>query len=196
MSNCIIYLIGFSGSGKFTIAKELCKAIYAVQVSNTVFNDLIFNFVNLQNSIVPDDVWEQIFEVRKNVVRVLEKYYIKSKHYIFTNELLEGDTYDQRVYNLAVNLSKKINTQIFPVVLHCSHDELIKRIKLKSARNKNRNLVTDPNFTIKRIQEKKLLIPKDAFEIDNSTLSVKETVSKIIEEVKNRKLTVAFIDKA
>lgn len=95
MGKTLIYLIGFPGSGKFTIAKELCKIIDAVIASNNLFNNIIFDIVKLQDAEVPDELWEKIFAVRKNVLAILEKHYIKSKHYIFTNELIEGDPYDR-----------------------------------------------------------------------------------------------------
>ncbi|WP_246168495.1 AAA family ATPase [Wolbachia endosymbiont of Ctenocephalides felis wCfeT] len=36
MSKALIYLIGFPGSGKSTTARELCKSIDAVVVSNNL----------------------------------------------------------------------------------------------------------------------------------------------------------------
>ncbi|MDD9336811.1 MAG: hypothetical protein PV345_05955 [Wolbachia sp.] len=79
MNNIPIYLIGFPGGDKFTIAKELCKIINATVSSN--------------------NLWKKIFEVRQHALEILSKYYIKSKHYIFTNELIEDDSYDYNTYN-------------------------------------------------------------------------------------------------
>lgn len=41
------------------------------------------------------------------MLAILEQYYIKSKHYIFINELIDGNPHDQKLYNSVVNLSKK-----------------------------------------------------------------------------------------
>ncbi len=185
MGKTLIYLIGFPGSGKFTTAKELCKIIGAVIVSNNLFNNIIFDIVKLQNAEVPDDLWEKIFAVRKNVLAILEKHYVKSKHYIFTNELIEGDPYDQRLYNSVVNLSKKMDMEIFSVVLHCNNEKLVRRVQSEERYQENK--ITDPDFAIKKIEGKRLFIPEGSLEIDNSNLSAKEVAKKIVEEMKKEK---------
>lgn len=150
MGKTLIYLIGFPGSGKSTTAKELCKIIDAVIVSNNLFNNIIFDIVKLQNAEVPDDLWEKIFAVRENILAILEKYYVKLKHYIFTNELIEGDPYDQKIYNSVINLSKKMGVKIFPVVLHCNNEELVKRVQSEERYQENK--ITDSDFAMKRIE--------------------------------------------
>lgn len=185
MGKTLIYLIGFPGSGKFTTAKELCKIIDGVIVSNNLFNNIIFDIVKLQNAEVPDDLWEKIFAVRENMLAILEKHYIKSKHYIFTNELIEGDSYDQRLYNSVVNLSKKMDMEILPVVLHCNNKELVKRVQSEERYQENK--ITDSDFAMKKIEGKRLFIPEGTLEIGNSNLSAKEVVEEMKEE-KNGKL--------
>lgn len=185
MGKTLIYLIGFPGSGKFTTAKELCKIIDAVIVSNNLFNNIIFDIVKLQNAEVPDELWEKIFAVRENVLAILEKHYIKSKHYIFTNELIEGDPYDQRIYNSVVNLSKKMDMEILPVVLHCNNEELVRRVQSEERYQENK--ITDSDFAMKRIEGKRLFIPEGTLEIGNSNLSAKEVAKKIVEEMKEEK---------
>ncbi|WP_265025953.1 ATP-binding protein [Wolbachia endosymbiont (group A) of Bibio marci] len=185
MGKTLIYLIGFPGSGKSTTAKELCKIIDAVIVSNNLFNNIIFDIVKLQNAEVPDDLWEKIFAVRENILAILEKYYVKSKHYIFTNELIEGDPYDQKIYNSVINLSKKMGVKIFPVVLHCNNEELVKRVQSEERYQENK--ITDSDFAMKRIEGKRLFIPEGTLEIGNSNLSAKEAAKKIIEEMKEEK---------
>ncbi|WP_341812839.1 MULTISPECIES: AAA family ATPase [unclassified Wolbachia] len=185
MGKTLIYLIGFPGSGKSTTAKELCKIIDAVIVSNNLFNNIIFDIVKLQNAEVPDDLWEKIFAVRENILAILEKYYVKLKHYIFTNELIEGDPYDQKIYNSVINLSKKMGVKIFPVVLHCNNEELVKRVQSEERYQENK--ITDSDFAMKRIEGKRLFIPEGTLEIGNSNLSAKEVAKKIIEEMKEER---------
>lgn len=185
MGKTLIYLIGFPGSGKFTTAKELCKIIDAVIVSNNLFNSIIFDIVKLRNAEVTGDLWEKIFAVRENMLAMLEKYYIKSKHYIFTNELIDGDHYDQRIYNSVVNLSKKMDMEILPVVLHCNNKELVKRVQSEERYQENK--ITDSDFAMKKIEGKRLFIPEGTLEIGNSNLSAKEVAKKIVEEMKEEK---------
>lgn len=185
MSKTLIYLIGFPGSGKLTTAKELCKIIDAVIISNNLFNNIILNIINLRNSEVSDELWESIFLVRENMLAILEKHHIKSKHYIFTNELIDGDSYDQRIYDSVVNLSEKMSVEILPVVLYCNNEELVKRVQ--SEERSKENKITDPDSMRKRIEGKRLFVPKGALEFNNSYLSAKEVAKKIVEKIKKRR---------
>lgn len=81
MKTNLIYLIVFPGSGKLTIAKELCKIIDAVIVDNKLFNKIIFDIATLRNTYVPDDLWKKILIVRKDLLAILAVCYEKSKHY-------------------------------------------------------------------------------------------------------------------
>ncbi len=128
---------------------------------------------------------KKIFAVRENILAILEEHYIKSKHYIFTNELIEGDPYDQRIYNYVVNLSKKMDMEVLSVVLHCNDEELARHIHSKERCRKNKIIVLD--FVMKRIEGKRLFIPEGTLEIDNSNLSAKEVAKKIFEEMKEEK---------
>lgn len=132
----------------------------------------------------------KIFAVRENMLAILEKYYIKSKHYIFTNELIDGDSYDQRVYNSTVNLSKEMGIKILSVVLHCNREELIKRVESKNRYQEGK--ITDSDFAMRRIKGKKLFVPQGSLEIDNSNLSAKEVAKKIVEKMKIKKKLFKF----
>ncbi|NSM56453.1 ATP-binding protein [Wolbachia endosymbiont of Atemnus politus] len=184
MSRTLIYLIGFPGSGKLTTAKELCKIVDAVIVSNNLFNNIILGVVKLTNNKVINDLWEKIFAVRENMLAILGKYHIKSKHYIFTNELIDGDSYDQRVYSSMVNLGKEMSVEILPVVLHCNNEELVKHVQSKERYQENKIINSD--FAMKRIEGKRLFVPEGSLEIDNSSLSAKEVAERIVEEMKGR----------
>lgn len=172
----IIYLIGFPGSGKLTIAKELCNIIDGVIVDNNLFNNIIFDMIDFRNAEVTSEIWEEIFVIRENMLAILEKYHIESKHYIFTNELIKGDSYDQKVYNSVVNLSKKMNVEILSMVLYCNSGELVKRVQLKEREQERK--ITDSDFAMRRIKGKKLFAPQGSLGIDNSNLSAKEVAKK------------------
>ncbi|MFP3021702.1 MULTISPECIES: hypothetical protein [unclassified Wolbachia] len=52
----IIYLIGFSGNGKLTIAKELCNIIDGVIVDNNLFNNIIFDMIDFRKTEVTSEI--------------------------------------------------------------------------------------------------------------------------------------------
>ncbi|HEX6477597.1 MAG TPA: hypothetical protein VF043_02040 [Ktedonobacteraceae bacterium] len=45
MQNTIVYLIGYAGTGKYTIAKELARLTGAVIVDNHLINNPVFSIV-------------------------------------------------------------------------------------------------------------------------------------------------------
>ncbi|WCR53236.1 MAG: Shikimate kinase [Wolbachia endosymbiont of Ctenocephalides orientis wCori] len=190
MGKIFIYLIGFPGSGKSTIAKALCKDMNAVIVSNNLFNNIIFNVIKLPNAEVPDELWKSISVVRENMLAILEEHHIES-NYIFTNELIEGDPHDQGVYKLVENMGKKMGVEILSVVLHCNREELIKRVQ--SEERKNEKKITDSEFLIKRIEGRKIFVPEGALEIDNSNLSPEEVAEQITKKVNIKELVEPFI---
>ncbi|WP_405196972.1 hypothetical protein [Wolbachia endosymbiont (group B) of Erebia ligea] len=155
-------------------------------VDNNLFNNIIFDMIDFRNAEVTSEIWEKIFVIRENMLAILEKYHIESKHYIFTNELIKGDSYDQRVYNSVVNLSKKMNVEILPVVLYCNSGELVKRVQLKEREQERK--ITDSDFAMRRIKGKKLFVPQGSLEIDNSNLSAKEVAKKIVERMNGKKV--------
>lgn len=190
MKTTLIYLIGFPGSGKLTIAKELCKIIDAVIVDNNLFNNIIFDIADLRDADVPDNLWKNILIVRKDLLAILAVCYEKSKHYIFTNELVEGEKYDQEVFNSVIDFSEKTGMKILFVVLHCSKEELVKRIQLQGRHGK----ITSPKY-VKDIElkRKELFVPPGALEIDNSDLSAEEVAKEIVKEMKSKKLGVTSV---
>ncbi|MCA4773831.1 hypothetical protein [Wolbachia endosymbiont of Mansonella perstans] len=117
------------------------------------------------------------------MLAVLGEHHIKSKHYIFTNELIDGDSYDKRIYSSMVNLGEKMGVEILPVVLHCDNEELIKRIESKKRYQEGK--ITDLDFAIKRTREKRLFVPEGSLEIDNSNLSAKEVAERIVKGMNN-----------
>jgi hypothetical protein len=84
-----------------------------------------------------------------------------------------------------VNLSKKMGVKIFPVVLHCNNEELVRRVQSEERHQENK--ITDSDFAMKKIEGKRLFIPEGTLEIGNSNLSAKEVAKKIVEEMKKEK---------
>ena len=59
LNNTIIYLFGFPGTGKYTIAKEICAQASNVKlVDNQTVNHPVFNLLELDGDPLPDRVWE------------------------------------------------------------------------------------------------------------------------------------------
>ncbi len=176
----IIYIIGFAGSGKLTVAKELAKTGPYKLIDNHKINDVIFSVLPTTENI-PNEVWNKIDEIRQIVIDTIALQKSSNQSYIFTNELIENDPFDLKYYQSIVNLSKEINASLLPIVIYCNLNCLEKRIQ--SADRKGTYKIIDAEYGLERIKGKKLFVPRDAFTIDTSELSVDETVKKILRSI-------------
>ena len=65
MQNTIIYLIGFAGTGKYTIAKEICRLTNARLVDNHLINNPVFSLIRADGkTLLPESVWEKTWAIR------------------------------------------------------------------------------------------------------------------------------------
>src|SRR6266699_2056344 len=69
MSNgAFIYLFGFAGAGKLTIAKEIVERWDSILVDNHYVNNVIFRLIDIDSSGaagLSDEVWEHVIRVRQ-----------------------------------------------------------------------------------------------------------------------------------
>ena len=71
----IIYLIGRSGSGKYTIAKYFEKYGFKI-VDNHLINNPIFSLLDLDSvTPIPDFAWETISRIRASIFDFMSKEY-------------------------------------------------------------------------------------------------------------------------
>lgn len=118
-----LYLIGFSGTGKYTIAKEVAKSGYKI-VDNQLINNPIFSLLDLYNiPHVPGKAWKAIDQIRKIVLDFMAQN--QEFNYILTNELLEGE---HELYNQIKDVAEKRNSLFIPVKLFISPEEHEKRV--------------------------------------------------------------------
>ena len=63
-----LYLIGFAGSGKYTVAKEIAKFEYRI-VDNQLINNPIFSLLDLDGvAPIPEKAWASIEDIRKAIL--------------------------------------------------------------------------------------------------------------------------------
>ena len=84
-----IYLIGFAGSGKYTIAKEIAKYGYKV-VDNHLINNPIFSLLDLdEKTPIPENARLFTRKIRHVVLDFVS--HDQKANYVFTNELVEAE---------------------------------------------------------------------------------------------------------
>ena len=91
-NNHIIYLIGFPGTGKYTIAKEIAKKANFKVIDNHLINNPILSVLEIDRKTkVPSEIWKKISEVKEIVFDTILNYSAENANFIFTNHLVEGE---------------------------------------------------------------------------------------------------------
>ncbi len=87
----VLYLIGRSGIGKYTIANQFKKYGFKI-VDNQLINNPIFSLLDLNNEApIPDLTREFTSQIRSSVFGFISKE--KTHDYILTNELLQEEVH-------------------------------------------------------------------------------------------------------
>ena len=96
INNTIVYLIGYGGTGKYTIAKELALLTDAVIVDNQLVNRPVFSVLGADgNTRLPDSIWPRIEGIRRIVLDTIVELAQPQASFLFTNELYEGKPRDR-----------------------------------------------------------------------------------------------------
>jgi len=186
LKNTIIYLIGFAGVGKLTIAKELAKLDKFRIVDNHLINDPIFNVITIEEGHIQMGVWAQVRKVRAAVYETIENYAHKDTNFIFTNQLFEGNEGDLAIYKRVKKLAKARNSNFFPVRLLVAEEEHKKRIT--SHERKNSFKASSLEYIDKIYGLEILKIKgKNKIDIDTTKLSAKQTAEYIFNIICNKK---------
>lgn len=123
----ILYLIGRSGSGKYTIAKQLEKYGFKV-ADNHLVNNPIFALLDLDDERpIPDSAWDAIARIRTYVFDFISQE--REHNYVLTNELLE-DEGDHKLFKQVQEMGKKRGSLFVPIRLHLSKEENARRIQM------------------------------------------------------------------
>ena len=66
LRNTIIVLIGFAGTGKFTIGRELCERTGAKLIDNHLINNPVFSrsSMSMESHLFPPGVWDKAENLR------------------------------------------------------------------------------------------------------------------------------------
>jgi hypothetical protein len=129
MLNTIVYFIGYAGTGKYTIARELARLTGAVLVDNHLINNPVFSVVGASgNRPLPAGVWQKIEGIRRIVLDTIGELAPPEASFIFTNELYEGKPMDRRWYEDVTILATRRQTRLVPVILRCDPEEVCRRV--------------------------------------------------------------------
>jgi hypothetical protein len=129
LENTIIALIGFAGTGKYTIARELCELTGAKLIDNHLINNPIFKVVNPDGiRPLPPGIWDKVKAVRGIVYEAIRELSPPDLSFVFTIELFASSPGDQRAFSDLEELAASRRSLFVPVRLLCEVEELCRRI--------------------------------------------------------------------
>jgi hypothetical protein len=130
--NCVLYLIGFQGIGKLSIAREICTQADFRLIDNHAINNLVFPFVRRNGEAsLPPQIWESTRKIRQIVLETMESIGCRDFNFVFTNVLLEGQPRDLSVYEAVERAVAGRGGCFIPVRLICDETEHLVRITSK-----------------------------------------------------------------
>lgn len=137
LDNVIVYLLGFPGVGKYTIAKDIISKSNARLVDNHLINNPVFGVIDLADGAkVPEEAWIQIRKIRAAVFESIKTISPADFSFVFTNMLMAGCPKDQNIYDLVHDVAKGRNAIFVPVRLQCNPEENTRRISDVDRRNR------------------------------------------------------------
>jgi hypothetical protein len=183
-----VYLLGYPGVGKYTIAQELARlgpsSHHHVVVDNHYANNVIFPLVGA-DGVKPlrPEVWARIAEVREAVLETIETLSPPEWSFIFTHVLLADEPADLELYERIREVAARRQSHFVPVILTCSVHELARRVAapVRAQRMK----WTDANGLRELVATRKLLAIEDpnGLELDITERSVAEAVDLIADHL-------------
>ncbi|WP_332719597.1 AAA family ATPase [Pelagibacterium mangrovi] len=176
--SAIIYLIGYPGVGKLTIARALATMTGARLVDNHLVNNVALSLLPDPND-VSERVWEEIRQIRDAALRIIAWHADPGQSFILTNVMLEAP--DDRALLAQVELTASRRGSVFvPVVLDCAVEENMARL---TAPGRAENLKeTDRETAMRRRRSEPLLgfIHANRLDLDVTRLSPEAAAGRIV----------------
>jgi len=180
--NCIVFIMGFTGVGKYVVAKEIAKHPYFKMVDSTVIENPVTSLLDMEalNYRVPDAAWQQVGKVRDAVFTTIRDLSPPHFSFVITYDMVEGDEFPKILFDMVQKLASERQAFLLPVRLECSEAELVKRISSDA-----RKVLVDR--AINMAKNKKVFYSNHPNEITiNSTnLSPTEAAKLILDSLKD-----------
>lgn len=187
--NAFIYLFGFAGSGKLTIAREIAQRWDSVLVDNHHVNNVIFALIDIDqhgHGKLPEAVWDHVMKVRQAAMDAIRDLARPGRNFVFTNELIEGVERHHVFFHDIAELARDRGAYLLPVRLHVDADEIARRIA--SPEREEKLKLTNPEIALEKSENEEVLRPEgyDYMELDVTSLEPAESAKRILAELERR----------
>jgi hypothetical protein len=187
LNNVMVYLVGFSGSGKLTIARELSLLLEARVIDNQWINNPIFGLIdNDRVTPFPTGVWDQITKVRQAVLDTIATLSAPDANFILTHAGYDDDREDWKIYHAIVRTAERRKAIFVPVRLLCEKGELARRVVSPERALRLKSM--DPEAACREARNRDVLKVNHAnlMTLDISAISPQESARLIVEHIQAR----------
>src|SRR2546426_351267 len=185
----MVLLIGFAGTGKYTIGRELCERTGARLIDNHLINNPIFRVVNA-DGVTPLDVrvWDRVKEVRAAVYKAIRELSPPGMGFVFTMELRESNPEDHKAFRDLERLAAACQCRFIPIRLICGVEELCRRVTDPARAAMLKEI--SPDLARKKLAEDSVLnVPHiNLRTLDVTKRTASGSVDAILDEVSSIKL--------
>lgn len=127
-SHPIIYLLGYPGVGKASIAARLTEATGAELLDNHRWNAEIFPKYDFgDHDPVPEAALREVDEARTATIRHLRDHPENFRGAVFTNKLYAGNTRHENRYREVADTAEALDTPLIIFHLQCDPEETLRR---------------------------------------------------------------------
>lgn len=127
-ATCVVYLLGYPGTGKRTVGGHLAALVDGVLVDNALMNRPLlelFRWDGIQP--LPPQIWEYAVPIRDAVLDTIEDLAPSTNSYVFTNVIEEGPT-ASAAYERVRSVAVRRGSLFLAVMLTCDIDVQVGRI--------------------------------------------------------------------
>jgi len=188
-NGAFVYLFGFAGSGKLTIAKAIAERWDCILVDNHSINNVIFGLIDIDSKgtrELSEQVWEAVIRVRHAALDSIRKLSRPGRNFLFTNELIEGVERHHVWFHEVAQVAADRGALFLPVRLLVDADELERRIT--SPEREEKLKLTNPEAARDRSENEDVLRPEgyDHLELDVTRLEPEESAKRILDDLERR----------
>lgn len=189
MSTAIVLILGFPGTGKFTVSKELVSSfttdgLPVRLIDNHATANVLFDLIAEGDgkTPLPREVVDNVREMNQIVLRTIEQLSPPDWSFVFTHHFRDSEVNRSHLEQLKT-VAKSRGSTFLPVVLTCDSEVLLKRIAEPERRSRKK--LIDPSIGADII-ERGILVPDQALTIDITDLPPAETAQLIRDELTSR----------
>jgi hypothetical protein len=188
MDNTILYLIGFPGTGKLTIAEEICRREPGFKLlHNHLINDPLFTVLDLDGKTpIPGRVWDNQMKIWRAVLDTIVHVSPPRMSFIFTNHLSQDHPGDVAWFGEIQGMAEARGARFVPVRLTIDPEEHARRITTEERRARMKQ--TDPDAPARYARDNQLIRVDhpNCLNLDVTDFSAGAAASHILEFVEHR----------